>query len=322
MLLPSPKELKDQLPLSPEQYSFVQSCRELASRIIQRKEKKIVVIAGPCSIHDLDTARDYAKRFKELAMEAEKNCFLVMRVYMEKPRTTVGWKGLLYDPFLDGSNDIRTGLYWTRQFFLELAEMKIAIATEFVDPLAASYFDDLITWGFIGARTCASQTHRQLASSLSMPIGFKNSPDGNLENAIHGVIAARAPHVFMYVNEEGQLISKRSMGNPLTHIVLRGSTQTTNYDPHSIHYALEKLQCADLEPLLMVDCSHGNCQRKYEKQKDVFYSVLDQIELGNRNIIGMMLESHLEAGNAVSITDPCIDWSTTEELIASVGSFS
>jgi 3-deoxy-7-phosphoheptulonate synthase len=331
MHLPSPKELKQHLPLTAAQNKFIASRRCIARDLLQGRDKRMVIIAGPCSIHDLNAAKEYARKFKELSLKVKNNCFLIMRVYFEKARTSIGWKGFLYDPHLNGSYDIKTGLYKARELLLELAEMQIPTATEFVDPLAASYIDDLICWGFIGARTCASQPHRQLASHLSLPVGFKNSTDGNLDDAINGVISARAPHAFLHVNEDGRLSAIESQGNAMTHIVLRGSNDLPNYDQKSVSLALEKLACAHLTPRLLIDCSHGNCQKQFLKQKEVFYSAIQQMQ-DNKNIMGVMLESHLEKGNqflseepstlryAVSITDPCIDWSTTEEMILSAHS--
>jgi 3-deoxy-7-phosphoheptulonate synthase len=327
-LLP-PFELKKQSPLSSQTASFIAESREIAKRIIRGQDRRKALIIGPCSIHDRKSALDYAQHFKKLAESVKRSCFMVMRVYIEKPRTAKGWKGLLYDPHLDGSHDIKTGLSWARELLLTLAEMQIPAAAEFVDPLAALYFEDLVSWGFIGARTSASQPHRQFASTKSMPIGFKNSTDGNLENAVHGVLSATNPHTLLHIDEQGKLCIVQSEGNPDSHVVLRGANDFTNYDPSSISLALEMLKKANLPQRLMVDCSHGNCQKNYKKQYEVFLSVLEQIEKGNDKIFGLMLESHLRSGNqplsedpsllkyAISITDPCLDWKTTEELVYS-----
>lgn len=325
--LPSPCEIKKLLPLSST--AFIDQSHEAAKRIISGEDQRKALIIGPCSIHDKESALEYAKRFKELADEVSRSCFLVMRVYVEKPRTSTGWKGLLYDPHLDGSHDIKTGLLQTRELLLALAEMQIPTATEFVDPLAALYFEDLVTWGFIGARTCASQPHRQFASARTMPIGFKNSTDGNLENAVHGVLSAALAHTSMHIDEHGKLCAIQSEGNPFSHIVLRGASEFTNYDPESVLKALELLKQSRLRSRLMIDCSHGNCQKSFEKQGKAFLSILEQIEKGNDQIFGLMLESHLESGSqplsknlkyAVSITDPCVDWKTTQELVYSADS--
>lgn len=324
-LLPTPKELKLDLPLLHQE--FIEAGRKCARDILSGRDKRLLIIAGPCSVHDTQEALDYAYRFKQLAEEVKETCFLIMRAYVEKPRTTTGWKGFLYDPYLNGTNDIETGFYKSRELFLALAEMGVPAAAEYVDPLAAPYFDDLITWGFIGARTSASQTHRQLASILPFPVGFKNGTDGNIDPAINGVVSARNSHSFIYLNEEGRLCKTHSNGNPFTHIVLRGSTEETNFDPESVNKILKKMSRAGIASRLIIDCAHGNSQKQHERQKHAFQSALAQIVDGNSNIMGMMLESHLEAGNqslgddasslryAVSITDPCIDWDSTVELV-------
>ena len=327
--LPPPFEFKKQFPLPSQSSNFIAQSRETAKQIIRGHDPRKALIIGPCSIHDRKSALDYAYHFKKLAESVRRTCFLVMRVYIEKPRTAKGWKGFLYDPHLNDRHDIKTGLSWTRELLLTLSEMQIPAAAEFVDPLAALYFEDLVSWGFIGARTSASQPHRQFASIKTMPIGFKNSTDGNLENAVHGVSSAANPHTFLHVDEYGKLCIVQSKGNPDSHIVLRGANDFTNHDPASINLALEMLKKADLTQRLMIDCSHGNCQKNYQRQHGVFLSILEQIERGGDKIFGLMLESHLESGNqplsedpsllkyAVSITDPCLDWKTTEELVYS-----
>ena len=317
MHLPSPQELKKLLPL---RQASVEKHRQTVRNILTGRDRRIAVVVGPCSIHDITLALEYAKQFRELAKEVEKECFLVMRAYAEKARTSLGWKGLLYDPHLDGTNDLHTGLFWTRELFLELAHMEIPIATEFLDPLATSYVDDLVAWGFIGARTSASQPHRQLASFLSMPIGFKNCTEGNIDTAINGVLSARCPHTFLHIDDDGKLAITQSEGNPDTHIVLRGSQESPNYDPPSIERTLQKLHLSRLKTRILIDCSHGNCQKDYLRQKEAFFSILEQMEAGNKAIMGMMLESHLESGNNVSITDPCLDWASTQELVFSLSS--
>lgn len=327
MSLPTPKEIRRHLLLHEKEHAFVAESRKIVSDILSGKDRRIAIIAGPCSIHDMNSAMAYAEKFKALSKKVERHCYLVMRTYVEKPRTVMGWKGLLYDPFLDGSNDMCTGIFWTRQILMALTKMGIPTATEFLDPLAAPYMEDLVSWGFIGARTSASQPHRELASMLSMPIGFKNGVEGNIDQAIHGVISARSPHTFLHVDEEGKLSIMQSDGNDDTHVVLRGSNVSPNYDPLAVSHVLEKLRAHGIKSRLLIDCSHGNCQKDFSKQKDVFYSVLDQIQRGNTQIMGVMLESHLKEGNqfllenpsslkyAVSITDPCIGWETTEELV-------
>ena len=327
--LPSPHEIKTQRPASRKIEAFITQARETARQIIHGKDPRKALIVGPCSIHDCKSAIAYAERIKALSLEVDSTCFLVMRAYVEKPRTSTGWKGLLYDPHLDSSNDINTGIMWTRELLLTLAEMQVPCATEFVDPLAALYFEDLITWGFIGARTSASQPHRQFASGANMPLGFKNSIDGNLICAINGVLSAQSAHSLMHIDTHGKLCAIQTMVNPLSHIVLRGACEFTNYDAASVYLAMQMLRKSHLLERLMIDCSHGNSQKRAEKQPEVFHSVLEQIEKGNSGIFGLMLESHLKSGNQplttdpsllehdISITDPCLCWDATEELIHS-----
>lgn len=327
--LPTPEQIRELYPISRETALFIQSARSQACRIMQGTDGRKALIVGPCSIHDRASAIEYGRRFKELSNAVRETCFLVMRVYLEKPRTSTGWKGLLYDPHLDGSHDIQTGLLWSRELLSTLAEMGVPCATEFVDPLAALYFEDLITWGFIGARTSASQPHRQFASQLHIPIGFKNSTDGNLKSAVLGVKSAFSPHSSLNIDIHGKICAAQSSGNPLSHVVLRGACDFTNYDEPSVHAAVQKLEAEHLPTRLMIDCSHGNCQKRFERQVETFSAILGLLEEGNPHILGMMLESHIESGNqiltddldalqyAVSITDPCIDWKTTEELIYS-----
>jgi 3-deoxy-7-phosphoheptulonate synthase len=327
--LPSPHDMKAAIPLSAKTATFIEKSRDAARKIVAGKEERKALIIGPCSIHERTSALEYAKKFRELSDAVADTCFLVMRVYAEKSRTKVGWKGLLYDPHLDGSHDIKTGLLWTRELLLSLADLGVPCATEFVDPLAATYFDDLITWGFIGARTTSSQIHRQFSSHLNIPAGFKNSTDGNLDNAVHGALSAQESHSSIHINDEGRICAIQSGGNPWSHIVLRGACNTTNYDVFSVQDALARLKKSGLTEHVMIDCAHGNCQKDADRQRDVFYAVLEQMEKGNDRIFGMMLESHLESGNqplmedpsllkyAVSITDPCLNWKETEELIYS-----
>jgi 3-deoxy-7-phosphoheptulonate synthase len=327
--LPSPHEMKTLLPISDKTKLFIENMRKEAKSIVLGKDMRKALIIGPCSIHERASAIEYARRFKELSQKVESTCFMVMRVYVEKPRTSTGWKGLLYDPHLNGSYDIRTGILWARELMIALTALQIPCATEFVDPLAALYFDDLIAWGFIGARTSASQPHRQFASSLNIPIGFKNSTEGSLESAIHGVLSCKEPHTSMHVDAHGKLCAVHTEGNSYSHIVLRGAYEFSNYDPSSVEQALEKLKQAHLPQRLLIDCSHGNCQKRFDRQQNAFLCVIEQIANGNDKIFGLMLESHLESGNqplienpsllkyAVSITDPCLDWKTTEDLIYS-----
>ncbi|MBS0647657.1 MAG: 3-deoxy-7-phosphoheptulonate synthase [Verrucomicrobia bacterium] len=322
-----PRKIKQKLPATQKQKLFIEKNRELVRDLITGKDSRLAIVLGPCSIHDLSSALEYARRVRNLAEEVASTCVCIMRVYIEKPRTVTGWKGLAYDPHLDGSNDIQTGIFWARELFLTLTDLGIPIATEFLNPLIIPFVQDLVSWGFIGARTSASQPHRELASYLPCPIGFKNSPEGNIDQAVHAMIAASSPHRFPHINEEGTLSIVESGGNPYTHVVLRGSRAESNYGPSSIAETLEILDVHGLKNRVLIDCSHGNCQKEYRKQKEAFQTVLEQFERGNSKILGMMLESHLEEGSqylsespsslkyAVSITDPCLGWSETEALV-------
>lgn len=325
--LPSYKDLKTQLPLLPAQHRFIEESRQTIRSILNGTDSRLLLIVGPCSIHDPLSAKDFAQRLLQFAQSVSSHFFLVMRVYCEKPRTSFGWKGFLYDPFLDGSHAMHLGIEWTRQLLLELATLGVPTATEFLDPLTAFYYEDLIAWGSIGARTASSQTHRNLASALSMPIGFKNGIAGNISAAINGVLAAGHPHTFMRISEQGQPTIIRTTGNPDVHIVLRGGEQGPNYDPSSVSAALNRLENVKLPSRLLIDCAHHNSGKKHDKQLHVFQSVIHQILEGNTNIRGLMLESHLQSGNqtlpnhptqlqyGVSITDPCLDWHSTAHLI-------
>lgn len=329
MHLSSPKDLIAEFPLSKKGADFVAESRKTITRIFDRQDPRILLIVGPCSIHNVEEALTYAQQLKELAHEVRESCFIVMRAYVEKPRTRKGWLGLVHDPHLNGSHDIAHGLTLTRGFLVQLADLGVPAGTEFLTPHLAPYIEDLISWGCIGARTSSSQTHRQLASLLKMPIGFKNTVDGNVEAAINGIHAARHPHHFMHINEMGRVYLAKSAGNPYAHVVLRGSQTGPNYDEASIQKTLSTLREQELPPRILVDCSHGNCQGQYFKQKKAFQTVLEQIQRGNHQILGMMLESNLQAGAqlihnqldglqpGVSVTDPCLDYSTTAELISS-----
>jgi 3-deoxy-7-phosphoheptulonate synthase len=330
----SPRKIKEKLPATQKQKQFIENSRGQVRDLLTGKDGRLAVVLGPCSVHDLSAALEYARRVRLLAEEVAATCVLVMRVYIEKPRTVTGWKGLTYDPHLDGSNDIQTGIFWARELFLTLTDLGIPIATEFLNPLFIPYVQDLVSWGFIGARTSASQPHREIASYLPCPIGFKNSPDGNVDQAIHAMIAAGSPHHFPFINDEGMLAIAESSGNPYTHVVLRGSRNHTNFDASSVADTIESMDLHGVKNRILVDCSHGNCKKEYTRQKDVFQMVLQQFERGNHKILGMMLESHLEEGSqylsespsalkyAVSITDPCLGWSETSELVRSVSELS
>lgn len=329
MQLLAPHRLHEKLPLTERQKEHVERQRTTIRHLISGKDERIALVFGPCSIHDLSSALEYARRFRALAEEISSTCFCVMRVYIEKPRTSTGWKGLIYDPHLDGSSDLQTGIYWARELFLTLTDLGIPIATEILHPLLAPFFSDLISWGFIGARTSASQTHREMASALPFPIGFKNSPDGNIHQAIQAMICVRQPHRFPYLSPQGELIALDSPGNPWTHIVLRGSSTNPNYDRKTLKETSDHLTFHGFKHRILVDCSHGNCNKEFMQQKASFSAILEQILQGNRSILGMMLESHLEEGSqflsespstlhyGVSVTDPCLSWGDTESLLRS-----
>lgn len=323
----SPSELIDELPISPLQEKFIQESRRAIENILSGKDSRLLLIIGPCSIHDLKSAHEYALKLRKLSDTVQDRFLMVMRVYLEKPRSTIGWKGLIHDPFLNGSHDLITGLKWARELLLELSSLNVAAGTEFLEFLTPCYLGDLISWGSIGARTCSSQPHRQLASGLPMPVGFKNSLDGDPESAVQAVQAAKFPQACITISPEGHASLMRTKGNPFGHVILRGSTRQTNYDEESITEASSLLEKAGLTPKLIVDCSHGNCKKNYSMQEQVFESLICQVVNGNQNIAGLMLESHLKAGNqvhhaersqlhyAISLTDPCISWKVTEKLI-------
>ncbi len=314
----SPADLKNRFPLTPELKKQILTWRARGENVLRGMDESLVLALGPCSIHDEALALDYAARLKTLIDEVDDHLFLVMRVFLEKPRTQFGWKGFLTDPELDGSSSVEKGLFRSRQLLLEIAKMGVPVATEFLDPLLSDYHRDLISWGMIGARTSASQIHRQMVSQFDFPVGFKNSTDGDMDNAICGALAARHPQTLIGISDEGQIASQKSAGNPYTHIVLRGGTAGSNYDSLSISRAIQKQRIHGLDSPLMIDCSHGNSGRDHRLQREVFNSVREQIEEGNGLIMGMMLESHLQEGHATSITDPCIAWEETAELIKSI----
>ncbi|MGH7952398.1 MAG: 3-deoxy-7-phosphoheptulonate synthase [Limisphaerales bacterium] len=323
----TPRELKTQSPSNDAVNATVARSRERIIRILRQEDPRLLVVIGPCSIHDEKGALDYAARLNALRKEFADRMEIVMRVYFEKPRTTIGWKGLINDPNLDGSQDIETGLKIARQLLLEIVGMGLPAATEFLDPIVPQYIADLITWAAIGARTTESQTHREMASGLSMPVGLKNSTDGSLQIAIDAMGATRHAHSFLGINEDGATSIVRTSGNPHAHVVLRGGRAKTNYDAESIRSAEEKLISEKLPPVLMVDCSHANSEKQHARQEDVWRSVIQQRVAGTRSLIGLMVESSLFEGNqpipeklselryGVSITDPCISWETTERML-------
>jgi 3-deoxy-7-phosphoheptulonate synthase len=323
----SPRELKAQLPSDEAVSATVARSRERIIRILRQEDPRLLVVIGPCSIHEKKSALEYAERLSALRKEFADRMEIVMRVYFEKPRTTIGWKGLINDPHLDGSQDIETGLKIARELLLGIVGLGLPAATEFLDPVVPQYIAELISWAAIGARTTESQTHREMASGLSMPVGLKNGTDGSLQTAVDAMGATRHPHSFLGINEEGVTGIVRTTGNPHAHVVLRGGRAKTNYDAESIRAAEEKLISDNLQPVLMVDCSHANSEKKFARQEDVWHSVISQRIEGTRSLIGLMVESSLVEGNqpipknlkdlqyGVSITDSCIGWETTERML-------
>ena len=323
----TPRALKSELPAIEAVNRAVVASRERVTRILNQKDSRLLVVVGPCSIHDVTSALEYGARLNALRNELREQVEIVMRVYFEKPRTTIGWKGLINDPHLDGSYDIDTGLKRARRLLLELTAMGLPTATEFLDPIIPQYIDDLVTWAAIGARTTESQTHREMASGLSMPVGFKNGTDGSLQIALDAMISARSSHSFLGIDQDGVTSIIRTTGNPVGHIVLRGGRTRPNYDATSLAEAEEHLTKAGLPPVLMVDCSHANSGKQHTRQEEVWRSVIGQRVEGNRAIIGIMVESYLEEGNqpfprplaelryGVSITDACLGWEATERML-------
>lgn len=319
--------LKAELPMTAEAYRTVVNGRNAVQRILRQEDRRLLVIVGPCSIHDTQAALDYAHRLATLSQELAEHMCIVMRVYFEKPRTSVGWKGLIYDPHLDGSDNMVEGLWIARQLLLDINAMGLPAATEMLDPMTPLYYGDLITWAAIGARTSESQTHREMASGLPMPVGFKNSTEGNLQVAINALQAARKAHTYLSVDPSGRPCMVRTKGNPWGHVVLRGGSRGPNYDKQSLEEAMLQLHRAGLDPVVMVDCSHANAHKQHERQEAVWHDLLEQRSAGNRHLIGMMVESNLEAGAqqipedrsqlryGMSITDACVGWDTTARML-------
>ena len=311
----TPEELESLYPLSNYHKHRVLKTRKEGESILKNEDAKFVIFAGPCSIHDQQVALDYATKLKALYEKVKDRIFLIMRVFLEKPRTGFGWKGYLYDPKLNGTSEVNEGLISSRKLLLELMKHEIPLSTEFLDPFLVSYHSDFFTWGIIGARTSASQIHRQMASILNLPIGFKNETDGTLDNAIYGALAARYPQTTIGINKQGRVCPLLSEGNPYTHLILRGAISFPNYDFLSIAQAIYKKRLLGLMAPIIVDCAHDNSERIAKNQIKVMHSILSQIIEGNHLVVGTMLESHLKGECALSITDPCIDWEATEELI-------
>ena len=324
----SPALLLDEQPASDAALEMVENARTGISAILQGRSDRLLVVVGPCSIHDHDQAMEYASLLKALADELQQDLLIVMRVYFEKPRTTVGWKGYINDPHLDGSFHMNEGLRLARQLLIDISTLGLPAGTEFLDLLSPQYISDLIAWGAIGARTTESQSHRQLASGMSCPVGFKNGTDGGIKVASDAVLAAQAPHAFIGMTKMGLAAIFETRGNADCHIILRGG-KATNFDAASVAAACEVLRGAGLREQVMIDFSHANSSKKYERQVDVSHDVAGQIAAGDARITGVMIESHLQAGrqdlapgqsksalkHGVSITDACLGWSQTEPLL-------
>jgi len=331
MTIPTPNYLRAHHPLSPHLAAFIRSTRESITSILNDDNEKILLIVGPCSIHDIKSTIDFATLLKELMPAISKTFFPIMRLYFEKPRSISGWKGFVSDPYLDCTNDISSGLKMTRQLLIQLADMGVPTAAEFLEPSSIEYFGDLISWGCIGARTVESQIHRQMASILPMPVGFKNSTNGDITTAISGMLSARMPHTFIGQNGDGIAAIQRSSGNPTSHLVLRGGSSGPNYDAESIASAATALTKVNLPARVIVDCAHDNSFRNHENQPTAFKSIVSQIACGQatglKTIKGILLESHINCGKqafpqnkhqlsyGMSITDPCLSWESTAALI-------
>jgi 3-deoxy-7-phosphoheptulonate synthase len=325
--MPTPAEVIARLPVTESAAHTVSQGRKELNNILDRKDGRLFVVVGPCSIHDPEAGLEYARRLKILADEVSDTLMIVMRVYFEKPRTTVGWKGYINDPHMDDSFRVDTGMEKARQFLLQISEIGLPTGTEALDPISPQYLGDLIAWNAIGARTTESQTHREMSSGLSTPVGFKNGTSGDLTVAINAILSASRPHSFLGINGEGRVAIVRTNGNPYGHVVLRGGDGKPNYDAVSIVLAEEALAKAKLPANLVVDCSHANSYKKPELQPLVMTDVVNQIRAGNQSIVGVMIESNLEAGNqsipsdlsqlkyGCSVTDGCVDWETTERMI-------
>ena len=326
-LLLTPQEIKTRLPLSETAAQTVRQGRHVLQRILDRQDPRLFVVVGPCSIHDIDAAHEYAQRLKQLADDIGDVIYPVMRVYFEKPRTTTGWKGLINDPYLDDSFKIEEGLQKARKLLLDLNEMGLPCATEALDPFSPQYLSDLISWYAIGARTTESQTHREMASGLSAPVGFKNGTDGGLDVAINAMLSVSQPHSFLGIDRNGRCAITRTQGNRYGHVVLRGGNGKPNYDSVTIALCEQQLAAKKLPATIVVDCSHANSNKDPALQPLVMKDCVNQILEGNQSIVGTMLESHLAWGNqsipadlsqlkyGVSVTDACIDWDTTEQTL-------
>ncbi len=323
----APSDLKQVFPLPLAGANFVNTSRNTIKSILNGEDKRLLVVVGPCSIHDPLAALEYAKRLAKLAEELQDQLFIIMRVYFEKPRTTVGWKGLINDPDMDGSHQISKGLGVARQLFCAITNLQIPIASEMLDPITPQYLSDMISWGAIGARTTESQTHREMASGLSFPVGFKNGTDGGLKIALDAMSASCRAHSFLGINFEGRSSIVHTSGNPDIHLVLRGGDHAPNYYPEDVKKAAELLKTKQLPPAIMVDCSHANSYKDHTRQGEVLDNIIEQLTIDPGSVTGVMIESNLNAGNqsipedlnqlkyGVSITDKCVNWETTVEML-------
>ena len=329
-VLATPEEIKRRIPLAGRAERTVLEGRVTTERILDRRDHRLLVVVGPCSIHDPVAAYDYARRLRALADEVGDTLFIVMRVYFEKPRTTPGWKGLINDPHMNDSFDIEHGLLTARKVLLDINELGLPAGTEALDPISPQYLGDLVTWNAIGARTTESQTHREMASGLSTPVGFKNGTDGGLQVAINALLSVSRPHSFLGINPLGEVSIIRTAGNRYGHIVLRGGSKGPNYDAETVAKVEEELEKNRLPANIMIDCSHANSSKDPGRQPEVMLDIARQIESGNRSIVGAMIESNLHFGNqsipadlsqlkyGVSVTDGCLDWERTEQVLREV----
>lgn len=324
--LTSPDDMKADLPETESAARVVADSRRQIERILRGEDRRRMVIVGPCSLHDMDATLDYARRLKKVQLELSERLLIVMRAYFEKPRTTLGWKGMLYDPHLDLSYDIDFGVRQSRKLLCEITEIGLACATEFLDPIVPQYLADLVSWAAIGARTTESQIHRQMASGLSMPIGFKNATDGNLNVAMDAIKASSNPHSFLGIDRNGKVIIAETKGNKYGHLVMRGGTSGPNFASEYVAFAEILLQKQHVPNGMVIDCSHANSHKNHKRQREALFDLADQISAGNRSIAGVMLESFIGEGNqsigspgglkyGVSLTDKCIGWDETVELL-------
>jgi len=324
--LSTPDQLKQAFPETEEVAGVVAASRRQIEEILIGQDRRRIVITGPCSLHDEEATLDYARRLQKVQKDLAGQVLIVMRAYFEKPRTTLGWKGMLYDPHLDGSYDIETGLGTSRKLLLEIATIGLATATEFLDPIVPQYLADLVGWAAIGARTTESQIHRQMASGLSMPIGFKNATDGNLGVSMDAIKSAQSPHSFLGIDRNGQVIIAETKGNRYGHLVMRGGTGGPNFGSEYVAFAEVLLKKAHVPTGMVIDCSHANSHKNHKRQREALFDIADQIRSGNRSISGIMLESFINEGKqsigaagvlkyGTSLTDACIGWNETDELI-------